>query len=135
MRRGAVCPDIMRLPRRLSMTRREEFAAVRKGGKSLATHNLVMATLPHSDPEVLKFGLITSRQASRSAVVRNRIRRYLRAILVKHGDRLEPGRYLVLVARHKAAEAGFHDLEEDWLRMARQLDILDGNRGQQQNRG
>ena len=123
----------MRLPRRLSMTRREEFVAVRKEGKSLATRNVVMATLPHSNPGFLKFGLITSRQAARKAVVRNRIRRHLRAILVKHGDKLEPGRYLVMVARHKAAEAGFQDLEADWLRLARQLGILNENRPQQQN--
>ena len=115
------------------MTRREEFVAVRKEGKSLATRNVVMATLPHSNPGFLKFGLITSRQAARKAVVRNRIRRHLRAILVKHGDKLEPGRYLVMVARHKAAEAGFQDLEADWLRLARQLGILNENRPQQQN--
>ena len=123
----------MRLPRRLSMTRREEFAAVKKGGKSLATRNFVMATLPHCDPELLKFGLITSRQASRKAVVRNRIRRHLRAILVKHGSKLESGRYLVMVARRKAAEACFQDLETDWLRLAQKLGILNENRPQRKN--
>ncbi|MBB07020.1 MAG: ribonuclease P protein component [Roseibacillus sp.] len=114
----------MRLPRRLSMTRREEYAAVRKRGESLATRNFVMATLRHDELEHLKFGLITSRKVARKAVTRNRIRRRLRAILGRHGERLESGRYLVIVARRKAADASFRELEEDWLRLAERLGIL-----------
>ena len=121
----------MRLPRRLSMTRREEFAAVRKRGESLATRNFVMATLPHDELEHLKFGLITSRQASRKAVTRNRIRRRLRAILVRHGEKLESGRYLVIVVRRKAADASFRELEEDWLRLAGRLGILNESESRQ----
>ena len=115
------------------MTRREEFAAVRKNGESLATRNFVMATLPHSHSGLIKFGLITSRRAARRAVVRNRIRRRLRAILVKHGDKLESGRYLVMVARHKAGEASFQELEADWLRLARRLGILQEDQPMEQN--
>jgi ribonuclease P protein component len=123
----------MRLPRRLSMTRREEFAAVRKSGESLATRNFVMATLPHSHSGLIKFGLITSRRAARRAVVRNRIRRHLRAILINHGDKLESGRYLVMVARRKAGEASFQELEADWLRLARRLGILQEDQPMEQN--
>lgn len=115
------------------MTRREEFAAVRKGGESLATRNFVMATLPHSDSGILKFGLITSRRAARRAVVRNRIRRHLRAILINHGDKLESGRYLVMVARHQSGGASFQELEADWLRLARRLGILKEDQPQDQN--
>ena len=106
------------------MTRREEYAAVRKRGDSLATRNFVMATLRYDELEHLKFGLITSRKVARKAVTRNRIRRRLRAILVRHGERLESGRYLVIVARRKAADASFRELEEDWLRLAGRLGIL-----------
>ena len=121
----------MRLPRRLSMTRREEFAAVRKRGESLATRNFVMATLPHGELEHLKFGLITSRKAARKAVTRNQIRRRLRVILVRHGEKLESGRYLVIVARRKAADASFRELEEDWLRLAGRLGILNESESRQ----
>ena len=77
----------MRLPRRLSMTRREEFAAVRKGGESLATRNFVMATLPHSHSGILKFGLITSRQAARPS----RWRCHWRPSVVRSTGRLQAG--------------------------------------------
>ena len=114
----------MRLPRRLSMTRHEEFAAVRTRGKSQATRNFVMASLQDPSLADVKIGLITSRRAARRAVVRNRIRRRLRAIMVAHGEKLIPGRYLVLIARRRASEASFPELEADWLHLAGRLGIL-----------
>ena len=105
------------------MTRRAEFARVRREGRSVAGRYLVMATL--EDPELphLKLGLITSRKCGK-AVVRNRIRRRLRAIVSRHGASLEGKRYLVLVARFSAGEAAFRELEEEWLRLAGRLGIL-----------
>ena len=117
----------MRVPRRLSMTRHEEFAAVRKRGKSAAGPYFVMGTLAEKSVEHLKIGFITSRRCARRAVVRNRIRRQFRAILSKHGDRLESGRYLVMVGRHRAADASFQELEAEWLRLAKRLGILREN--------
>ncbi|MBB23062.1 MAG: ribonuclease P protein component [Roseibacillus sp.] len=114
----------MRVPRRLSMTRREEFAAVRKHGRSMATRNFVMATLPNPSLEHLKFGFITSRKSARKAVTRNLIRRRLRAILVKHGEKIDQSRYLVIVARRKASEASFSELEADWLRLGQRLGVF-----------
>tara|TARA_B100000963_G_scaffold16093_1_gene12334 strand:- start:503 stop:883 length:381 start_codon:yes stop_codon:yes gene_type:complete len=114
----------MRVPRRLSMTRREEFAAVRKRGRSMATHNFVMATLQSASLGHLKIGLITSRRSSRKAVIRNLIRRRLRAILVKHGDMIDQSRYLVIVARNKASKASFSELEADFLRLGHQLEVF-----------
>lgn len=113
----------MRVPRSLSMTRRTEFAAVRKKGQSHGCRNFLMATLVHGEIEHVKIGLITSRRVG-NAVKRNRIRRRLRSILSKYGDRIESGRYLVMVARPGASESTFQQLERDWLRLADRLGIL-----------
>lgn len=113
----------MRVPRRLSMNRRGEFSRVRSDGVSAGGRFLVMATLADPAVEGLRIGLVTSRRVGK-AVTRNKIRRRLRALLSKHGDRLCPGRYVVMVARHRAGEASFLELEHDWLRLARRLGIL-----------
>lgn len=105
------------------MTRRTEFAAVRKKGRSQGTRNFLLATLPDESLEHVKIGLITSRRVG-NAVKRNRIRRRLRSLLSKYGDRIESGRYLVMVARPSASEATFQQLERDWLRLADRLGIL-----------
>ena len=90
----------------------------------MATRNFVMATLPSPSLEHLKFGFITSRKSARRAVTRNLIRRRLRAILVKHGEKIDQSRYLVIVARRKASEASFSELEADWLRLAQGLGVF-----------
>ena len=113
----------MQLPRRMSMSRRHEFAAVRKEGHSTACRYFLMATLLDPAIKDLKIGLITSRRVG-NAVTRNKIRRRLRSIISKHGEKLQMGRYLVMVARHRAGEASFLQLEADWLRLAKRLGIL-----------
>ena len=55
---GRIGPEFMRVPRRLSMTRRAEFARVRRKGRSVAGRYLVMATLEDPALPHLKLGLI-----------------------------------------------------------------------------
>lgn len=105
------------------MTRRAEFARVRERGQSAAGRYFVLATLADPAVEQLKIGLITTRRVGK-AVTRNLIRRRFRALFSKHGDRLRPGRYVVMIARHRAGEASFAQLEHDWLRLAQRLGIL-----------
>ncbi|NIP96348.1 MAG: ribonuclease P protein component [Akkermansiaceae bacterium] len=52
------------------------------------------------------------------------MRRRFRGLLSKYGDKVPPGRYVVMVARTRAGEASFQQLERDWLRLARQLGML-----------
>ena len=60
------------------------------------------------------------------AVVRNRVRRRLREIYRLHEDRLLPGRDIVIVARVRAVESPFADLESQFLRLAGKLKLLRG---------
>ena len=73
--------------------------------------------------EHLKVGYITSKKAGK-AHQRNAIRRKLRIITQKYGDRVKGNRYIVVIARWRAAEATSAELEKDWLRLAKRLDIL-----------
>ena len=113
----------MRVPRRHSMTRRAEFSRVKKEGQSKAGRYLVLATLRDPSLEHLKLAFVTSRRVGK-AVVRNRVRRRLRSIVSKHGDCLDPDRYLVMIARFRAGDADFQQLEQDWLQRAKRLRIL-----------
>ncbi len=105
------------------MTRRAEFSRVRTRGRSKGGRFLVLATLEDDDLPEHKWAFVTSRRVG-NAVTRNRIRRRLRSILGKHGEKLTETRYLVMIARHRAGDASFEELEEDWLRLAKRLDIL-----------
>ena len=58
------------------------------------------------------------------AVVRNRVRRRLREIYRLHEAQLRPGWDIVAVARTRAAEADYRELEAEFLRAAGKLGLL-----------
>lgn len=60
-----------------------------------------------------RLGLITTKKIG-NAVTRNLVRRRLRGIYQRIGDRIHPGHWLVLIARNRAAEATSEQLEKEW---------------------
>lgn len=113
----------MRLPRKFSITHRAEFARVRELGKSRPGRYLVVSTLRAEELEHFKSGLITTKKVGR-AHQRNYFRRVFRSILQKHGDSIRDDHYIVTIARWRASEASYAELEREWLRLARKLEIL-----------
>lgn len=107
-----------------------EFRLVREQGKSRAGRYLVMNVLrlpggenAEGQPEPSRYGFITSRKVGQ-AVQRNQVRRRLREIVRLNLPRLRGGCWVVTVARYTAAQADYQTLQEEWLRLARQLGIL-----------
>jgi ribonuclease P protein component len=125
--------------RRCSLLLRHRAGSGRRRGKADLPFSLTQATLtalfglalddPGAEPlyELVaaipdrRFGFITSKKASKKAVTRNLLRRRFREIIRKHGDTLLPHQMVVTIARWRAAEATFAELEADWLKTARKL--------------
>jgi ribonuclease P protein component len=114
----------MRFPRNRRITSRHAFQRVRAEGASYGGRFLVLGVLsdPESAPSV-RVGYITTRRLG-NAVVRNRVRRRLRGILQRTGERLKPGFFLVLIARQPAAEASSQALEKEWKWLAHRAGIF-----------
>lgn len=70
-----------------------------------------------------RFGVVTSRKVG-GAVVRNKVRRRLRHIQQKHLAKICGGVWCVTVARFRAAEATFAELDAEWCKLARRVGIL-----------
>ncbi|MCB1229891.1 MAG: ribonuclease P protein component [Verrucomicrobiae bacterium] len=114
----------MRFPRDRRITSRRLFQRVRNQGESYGGHFLVLGVLKDerlADP--VKIGYITTRRLG-NAVTRNRVRRRLRGVLQRTGERLKPGYCLVLVARNRAAEASSEALEKEWKWLAHRAGIF-----------
>jgi ribonuclease P protein component len=77
------------------------------------------------DPEVdaFQFGLITGKRLG-NAVIRNRLRRQMREIIRAHQEGISLGWQFVTIARWRAPEADFADLEQDWVRLAKRQGLL-----------
>ena len=106
------------------MNQHGEFVLSREKGVSKAGKYIVLSTYEDTSLSSLKLAYITTKKVGK-AYQRNAIRRKLRAISQKHGDQIEAARYVVVIARWRAAEATFQQLEADWLRLARKLNIID----------
>ncbi len=113
----------MRLPRKFSITQRAEFARVREHGKSRPGRYLVVSVLHSAELEHFRLGLITTKKVGR-AHERNLLRRRFRAIVREHGEQLKPDYYIVTIARWRAKEATYAELEKDWLKQAHKLGIM-----------
>jgi len=114
----------------VSLKRSGEFRRVREAGVSLAGKWLVLGVWrqqgearPAGVPEDVRFGLITSRKAA-GAVVRNRVRRRLRHIQRAHRPKVKGSVWCVTVARFRASQATFAELEAEWCKLAKRAGVL-----------
>jgi|TARA_B110000908_G_scaffold61850_1_gene75069 ribonuclease P protein component len=113
----------MRLPRKFSITQRAEFARSRELGISRPGRYLVLSVLHQADLDHFKTGFITTKKVGK-AHQRNLLRRRFRAIIQHHGERIDPHYYIVTIARWRAKEASYQELEKDWLKQANKLGII-----------
>ena len=106
------------------MHHRAEFARARETGQAKAGRYLLVSTLADPALDGLRVGIITTRRVGK-AHQRNLLRRRIRAIIQRHGEKIsDPRRYLVTVLRSGAAAAGFAALERDWLKQATRLGLI-----------
>lgn len=114
----------MGLPRPWRLTRRGEFDAVRRRGKSLAASRLVLSywqdeSLP-GDPKV---GLIVPKGAG-GAITRNLTKRRLRELLRHSFSDLPRHCHVVVIARRQAENATWDGLEKDWRWLVRKTGLI-----------
>lgn len=113
----------MRLPRKFSINHRAEFARVRELGKSRPGRYLVVSVLRSDELEHFKYGLITTKRVGK-AHQRNYFRRVFRSIMQNHGELICKDYYIVTIARWRASEASYEELEREWIKLAGKLGVL-----------
>ena len=91
---------------------------MRRDGASVHGKFMLLSVLPHAAKGPARIGIVTSRRVG-GAVDRTRVRRRLREIVRAERERLLPGSWFVIVARHRAVEAAFDELRAEWLGLVR----------------
>lgn len=86
-----------------------DFRRVRDVARSGWAHPLLVLYMARTDAGSTRVGITVSGRVGK-AVVRNRVRRRLRAALDARFDRLPPQADIVLVARPSSAEASWSEL-------------------------
>jgi len=114
----------MKLPRKASMRDRADFLRVKTTGQAKAGRFVVLSTLADSGLDGLRTGFITTKRCGK-AHERNLLRRRMRALVQRHAQHFSDiRRYLVTIARPGASQASFEELEADWLKQAKRLQLF-----------
>ena len=109
-----------------TLKRNYEFHRLYSKGESAVTPYLVVYARKSSRPGN-RIGFTVSNKLG-NAVTRNRIRRRLREIYRLHEDRFLRGTELVVVARGRAADASYRQLEHAFLSAGARLGVLSEER-------
>jgi len=110
-------------PKSRRLTRASEFEHVKQHGYAERGRLMTLSLLAMKNTGPCRAGFITTR-AIGSATIRNRIRRCLREIVRRHQHDLREDFWIVLIAKRDAANASYHALEDEWLRLAKRTSIL-----------
>jgi ribonuclease P protein component len=105
------------------LTRASEYERVKRDGLVRRGKLLTLSATVVENSGLCRVGFVTSRRLG-SAVIRNRVRRRLREIVRQHQHDLRQDFWIVLIAKRDAANASYHTLEDEWLRLARRASIL-----------
>ncbi|MEO8206972.1 MAG: ribonuclease P protein component [Chthoniobacterales bacterium] len=116
-------PRPFAFPSTARLRKRIEFERVRREGTDSTGRAMRLAVFKTSQDEAARVGIVTSRRVG-SAVVRSRLRRKLREICRFHRQNMQDGLWLVVVVRAAAARASYEELQSEWLRLARRLDLF-----------
>ena len=109
----------------VTLKKNHEFRRLYSKGKSTASATMVCYCRKNGGRQN-RVGFTVSNKIG-NAVTRNRIRRRLREIYRLHEREVKPGYDIVIVARHRAAEAAYHRLEWDVLKTFEKLSLLKEN--------
>ncbi|TQR20019.1 ribonuclease P protein component [Psychrobacillus vulpis] len=88
----------------------EEFQAIFKNGKSFANRQFVVYCL-ENEQAYFRVGLSVSKKVG-NAVVRNRIKRYIRQTFLELTDQIYPNMDYIIIARNPAAKLDFHETKK-----------------------
>lgn len=111
------------LPRRMRVRKRFDFLRIQSSQRKASGRHLLVLVLPSERARPCRLGITVTRKVG-NAVVRNRVKRWLREGFRRHAAQAEPppeGFDLVVIARPSAASAGFEETRAELTRLMDRL--------------
>ncbi len=128
-------------PYRLRLSR--DFSRVYQSGRKAVSPHLVVRVLKrtqeaqpervepsfcaHASPEPLRVGIVVSQKVSKRAVVRNRLKRQIRAIMATLIPDLPPNLWIVINLRPGADQCEYGEFLRELKQLLKQLEVIYGH--------
>lgn len=119
----------MALPKQHRLTHTRDFAAVYRFGKQAKTANISVRVLALTDrltAKDVRLGITVSQKVSKRAVVRNRLKRQVRAALQALLPNLNQGLWIVVVLRSSATQCDYWQFLRELEQLFLELEVLHG---------
>ncbi len=94
------------IPKKHRLTKQAEVIATTARGRSFFSGSFVFKTLPDHKNDKVKFTVIVSNKISKSAVVRNRLKRLIREAIRPNLEKMKVGKYAIIVKRSAILVSG-----------------------------
>ncbi len=114
------------LPRQNRLRRKAEFQAVYSRGKRWSSRHLTLRAYREPDAP-LRIGITVSLKVSKSAVIRNRLRRQVRAFVRQCLPQLDQSWQLVISIRPSADACGYWQLARELETLLTDAEVLHGH--------
>ena len=106
-----------RFPKRFRVLKSADYQRIQREGHRYHTSSFTLLMLSSTQPNT-RLGIIATKKIG-NAVVRNRVKRRLREVFRQHRDYFPEGADIVVIAKARAADADYHDVESELQKLAR----------------
>ena len=105
------------LPKEHRLTTRYEYGKVRKDGIHVSAHFFHLYYLARYDSaEDTKVGIIISNKFSKSAPVRNRLKRVFREVIRTNFGKIKSGYWIVVHPKFNVKDAKYEEINSDFIK-------------------
>ena len=104
------------LPRQHRLTKNKDFARVAQQGKVIFGRELGLKYIKN-DLAFSRFGVVVSLKISKKAVVRNKIKRRIRAILKENLSKITSGYDFMILTRLGVKDLDYSQIKDKFLRL------------------
>lgn len=101
----------------------EEFQTIFKQGTSFANRQLVIYYKHDQNQDNFRAGISVGKRIG-NAVMRNRIKRYIRESFLSLEDRIQPTVQMIIVARNPTRNMSYHEIRKSLLHLLKRQKLL-----------
>jgi ribonuclease P protein component len=111
------------MKKKYRIKKNKEFQEVFQRGTSMANRQFVVYMLDRPEQPYFRIGLSVSKKLGK-AVVRNRIKRYIRQCFLEMKEEIMPGKDYVVIARLPVAEMDYFEVKKSLIHVLRKAGVL-----------